>query len=750
MERVLLLKNLTCAHCAAKIEDKIKSMDTVEAASFSIGTQQLRINSSESDNAVLVKNIQAICDSIENGVAVEMYERPNKGAAHHDHGSDRSDIIAIVIGVIVMLIDTLVDGIPAHIELAMLVITYLYLGWHVLWGAIKNIGSGQVFDENFLMSVATLGALIIGEAPEAVGVMLFFRIGEFFEEKATARSRSAIMEAIDMRPEQVRLINADGSVSLVDPKEVTVGQSMEVLAGERIPLDGTVLEGTTRIDTAPVTGEPVPLQVKPGDEILSGCINENGRLVMRVDKALKDSMVTRILEAVENAAATKPKLDRFITRFARIYTPIVVAAAVLVAIVPSLITGDWNHWIYTALTFLVISCPCALVLSVPLAFFAGIGKGSRHGILFKGGLSMEAMNHVKAIAMDKTGTLTTGVFAVREVKLATMKHGRSNEVDSQSDDVNIESSAISDAIDNSVNSNAIDQSVKSKGNTLIDGQARSMSENDVLKMAASLECQSTHPVAVSIVNEANNRRLSFDKATDLKELSGRGMTGFVGSHMVAVGNRRLMAELGITDDLPEAASYGSEVLVAIDAVYVGSILIADSLKEDTKSAVASLKSKGLKTIMLTGDGKAGALYMAKEAGIDDVQAELLPVDKLNVMQELRNTYGPTMFVGDGINDAPVLAGADVGGAMGSGADAAIEAADVVYMSPSIDSVVKSLGIAKSTLAIAWQNVVIALGIKILVMLIGILGYANMWLAVFADTGVSIICILNAVRILYKK
>lgn len=716
MERVLLLRNLTCAHCAAKIEDKIKSMDTVEAASFSIGTQQLRINSSESDNAVLVKNIQAICDSIENGVAVEMYERPNKGASHHhDHGSDRSDIIAIVIGVIVMLIDTLVDGIPAHIELAMLVITYLYLGWHVLWGAIKNIGSGQVFDENFLMSVATLGALIIGEAPEAVGVMLFFRVGEFFEEKATARSRSAIMEAIDMRPEQVRLINADGSVSLVDPKEVTVGQSMEVLAGERIPLDGTVLEGNTRIDTAPVTGEPVPLQVKPGDEILSGCINENGRLVMRVDKALKDSMVTRILEAVENAAATKPKLDRFITRFARIYTPIVVAAAVLVAIVPSLITGDWNHWIYTALTFLVISCPCALVLSVPLAFFAGIGKGSRHGILFKGGLSMEAMNHVKAIAMDKTGTLTTGIFAVREVKLATMKHGRSNEVDSQSDDVNSD-----------------------------------MSENDVLKMAASLESQSTHPVAVSIVNEANNRGLSFDKATDLKELSGRGMTGFVGSHMVAVGNRRLMAELGITGDLPEAASYGSEVLVAIDAVYVGSILIADSLKEDTKSAVAALKSKGLKTIMLTGDGKAGALYMAKEAGIDDVRAELLPVDKLTVMQELRNTYGPTMFVGDGINDAPVLAGADVGGAMGSGADAAIEAADVVYMSPSIDSVVKSLGIAKSTLAIAWQNVVIALGIKILVMLIGIFGYANMWLAVFADTGVSIICILNAVRILYKK
>lgn len=707
MERVLLLKNLTCANCAAKIEDKIKTMDTVKAASFSIGTQQLRITSSQMDNAVLIKDIQAICDSIEDGVAVEMYERPNKGESHHHHHeSSRNDIITILTGAIVMLIDVLVDGIPPHIELAMLVITYLYLGWHVLWSAIKNIGSGQVFDENFLMSVATLGALIIGEAPEAVGVMLFFRIGEFFEEKATARSRSAIMEAIDMRPEQVRLVNADGNVTLVDPKEVAVGQSMEVLAGERIPLDGTVLEGTTRIDTAPVTGEPVPIQVKPGDEVLSGCINESGRLVMRVDKALKDSMVTRILEAVENAAATKPKLDRFITRFARIYTPIVVAAAVLVAIVPSLITGDWNHWIYTALTFLVISCPCALVLSVPLAFFAGIGKGSRHGILFKGGLSIEAMSHIKAIAMDKTGTLTTGVFAVREVKLADQ---------------------VKDLEDS------------------LEGV-----DNYVLKMAASLESQSTHPVAVSIVNEASQRGLNFEKAMDLKELSGRGMTGVVAGKFVAVGNRRLMSELGVKGDLPEAPSYGSEVLVAIDAEYVGTILISDSLKDDTKTAVTALKNRGLKTVMLTGDGKAGALYMAAEAGIDDVRADLLPVDKLAVMQELRTAYGPTMFVGDGINDAPVLAGADVGGAMGSGADAAIEAADVVYMSPSMESVVRSLSLAKSTLSIAWQNVIIALGVKILVMIIGILGYANMWLAVFADTGVSIICILNAIRILYKK
>lgn len=700
MERVLLLRNLTCAHCAAKIEDKLRTMETVDTVSFSIGTQQLRINSTVADTNELVQNVQSVCDSIEDGVFVEVFERPNKNQehSHHHHGgSDKADIIAIIIGAIVMLIDMLVDGIPRNIELGMLVITYLFLGWHVLWSALKNIGSGQIFDENFLMSVATLGALIIGEAPEAVGVMLFFRIGEFFEEKATARSRSAIMEAIDMRPEQVRIINEQGAVVLTDPKDVVIGQTMEVLVGERIPLDGTIVEGTTQIDTAPVTGEPVPVQAKPGDAVLSGCINESGRIVMRVDKALKDSMVTRILEAVENAAATKPKLDRFITRFARVYTPIVVAVAVLVAIIPSLITGNWEYWIYTALTFLVISCPCALVLSVPLAFFAGIGKGSRHGILFKGGLSIEAMTHVKAVAMDKTGTITTGIFAVREVKTAGVA-----------------------------------------------------TADEVLRTAAALEMASTHPVAVSVVQEANAKGLNYVQAEDIKELSGRGMTGLVNGVQVAVGNRRLFNELAITGNLPEPADYGSEVLVAVDGQYVGTILIADSLKEDTKKAVSDLKARGLKTVMLTGDAKAGAQYMANISNIDEVHAELLPADKLAVVQTIRNNYGPTMFVGDGINDAPVLAGADVGGAMGSGADAAIEAADVVYMSPSMESVVQSLSIAKSTLSIAWQNVIFALGIKILIMIIGIFGYANMWLAVFADTGVSILCILNSIRILYKK
>lgn len=698
MERILLLKNLTCANCAAKIEDKIKKLETVSQASFSVGTQQLRITSTVPDTNDLITEIQGICDSIEAGVDVQLYERKAKGAHdHHDHDhAHGGGLVSIIIGIVVMLVHAFVDGIPEEIEFGVLIATYLLLGWGVLWNAIKNIGSGQIFDENFLMSVATLGAVIIGEMPEAVGVMLFYRIGTYFEEKATARSRSAIMDAVDMRPEQVRVVDENGNSKVVSPEEVRIGQTIEVIAGERIPLDGTVIEGTTRIDTAPVTGEPVPVQAKPGSEILSGCINQSGRILMRVDKELKDSMVTRVLDAVENAAATKPRIDRFITRFARVYTPIVVVLAVLVAVVPSLITGNWNYWVYTALTFLVISCPCALVLSVPLAFFSGIGRGSRAGILFKGGLSMEALRNIKAIAMDKTGTLTTGEFAVQSI-----------------------------------------------------ATAQGFDETDVLAKAAALEVRSTHPVAASIANEAKKCNVTLAEVAELEELSGRGMTGIVNGVKVAVGNRRLFNELQIAG-YGEPASYGSEVLVALDGQYAGTILIADALKKDTKSAVAELAKRGLHTIMLTGDTKAGAEYMAKEAGVEAVRAELLPVDKLSVMKELREQYGSTMFVGDGINDAPVLAGADVGGAMGSGADAAIEAADVVYMRPSISSVVESIGIANSTIAIAWQNVVVALGVKILVMIMGLFGYANMWVAVFADTGVSILCILNSIRILYKK
>lgn len=696
MEHIYVLKNLTCANCAAKIEDRIRALPDVEAADFAIGTQQLRVRGRQVDTPVFKDTVQAICDATEDGVVVEPFVRTPKGSEEEEDHHD-SSLTAIIIGAIVMAVTGFTDWIPETAERIVLVLTYLLLGWRVLWGAVKNIVGGQIFDENFLMAIATIGAMAIGEYPEAAGVMLFFQIGSYFEEHATERSRSAIMEAVDMRPEEVRLVNADGSVTVTAPDTVRIGDLVEVRAGDRIPLDGTVVEGETRIDTAPVTGEPVPISAGPGTAILSGCVNELGRIVVRVDKELSESMVTRILDAVEHAAASKPRIDRFITRFARIYTPIVVALAVLTAVIPSLITGQWEYWIYTALTFLVISCPCALVLSVPLAFFAGIGRASKAGILFKGGASIEAMRAITAVALDKTGTVTTGRFAVQSVE-----------------------------------------------------GIKAWDELTVLRYAASLEASSTHPIALSISEEAKARHIQVQPVENLQELSGRGMVGTVEGKRILLGNRRLLDEEGITGYPQAPSAYGSEVLMAVDGSYAGRISIADSLKEDTVEAVAGLRRRGLETVMLTGDNWESANYIANEAGIQTVRAELLPEDKLQEMAQLRREFGPVMFVGDGINDAPVLAGADVGGAMGTGADAAIEAADVVYMRPGIGSVLKSFSIASSTLSIAWQNVVIALGIKIAIMILGLVGYANMWLAVFADTGVSMICILNSIRILYKN
>lgn len=696
MEHIYVLKNLTCANCAAKIEDRIRALPDVEAADFAIGTQQLRVRGRQVDTPVFKDTVQAICDATEDGVVVEPFVRTPKGSEEEEHHHD-SSLTAIIIGAIVMAVTGFTDWIPETAERIVLVLTYLLLGWRVLWGAVKNIVGGQIFDENFLMAIATIGAMAIGEYPEAAGVMLFFQIGSYFEEHATERSRSAIMEAVDIRPEEVRLVNADGSVTVTAPDTVRIGDLVEVRAGDRIPLDGTVVEGETRIDTAPVTGEPVPISAGPGTAILSGCVNESGRIVVRVDKELSESMVTRILDAVEHAAASKPRIDRFITRFARIYTPIVVALAVLTAVIPSLITGQWEYWIYTALTFLVISCPCALVLSVPLAFFAGIGRASKEGILFKGGASIEAMRAITAVALDKTGTVTTGRFAVQSVE-----------------------------------------------------GTKAWDELTVLRYAASLEASSTHPIALSISEEAKARHIQAQPVENLQELSGRGMVGTVEGKRILLGNRRLLDEEGITGYPQAPSAYGSEVLMAVDGSYAGRISIADSLKEDTVEAVAGLRRRGLETVMLTGDNWESANYIANEAGIQTVRAELLPEDKLQEMAQLRREFGPVMFVGDGINDAPVLAGADVGGAMGTGADAAIEAADVVYMRPGIGSVLKSFSVASSTLSIAWQNVVIALGIKIAIMILGLVGYANMWLAVFADTGVSMICILNSIRILYKK
>ena len=546
-----------------------------------------------------------------------------------------------------------------------------------------------MFDENFLMSIATIGAFFIGEYPEAVGVMLFYRVGEYFEHRAVERSRSQIMEAVDLRPEVVKLL-IGGEVITVPAAEAKVGDLLLVRPGDRIPLDGIVISGESRIDTAPITGEPVPVSVGPGDSVTSGCVNTTGQLTMQVEKVLSESMVTRILDSVENAAASKPKIDRFITRFARIYTPVVVATAVLTAIVPSLVTGDWDYWVYTALSFLVMSCPCALVLSVPLAFFSGIGRGSKIGILFKGGSSIEALSRVKAVVMDKTGTLTRGEFKVQKVA----------------------------------------------------------GGHDILRLCASCEQLSTHPIAQSIVAAAKERNMELFRPDQMEEIPGRGIRVHSDGQEILCGNAMLLKENGVK--LQEVEEFGTVVYVAVEGCFVGFLVIADTLKDGAKDAVRRLKMQNLTTVMLTGDAEPGAMAVAKEIGIDEVKAKLLPHQKLEQLRRVRKETGAAMFVGDGINDAPVLAGADVGAAMGSGADAAIEAADVVFMTSDVNAIPEALEIARQTNRTAWQNVVFALAVKLIVMVLGLNGYASMWLAVFADSGVAMLCVLNSVRMLYKK
>ena len=707
MEETLLLKDLNCANCAAKIEERIRKMDGIESANFTVATHQLRLTGAWEDREALKRDIQAICDSIEEGVTVADYERKSKAVMDdhdHDHGSDAVTIAVIVAGLLFMAYEGLTTvvpsiGLPESIETPIYYIAYILLAFPVLRIAGRNILKGQVFDENFLMSIATLGAIAIDALPEAVGVILFYRIGEFFEEKATDRSRTEIMNAVDMRPQEVRVVDTccGGEIVVMAPEKVEVGSTIEVRPGDLIPLDGTVLEGETRVNTAPVTGEPVPVRAVPGTQLMSGCINESGRITMRVDKVLEESMVTKILDAVENAASSKPKIDRFITRFARVYTPIVVFLALAVAIIPSLITGEWHKWIYTALTFLVISCPCALVLSVPLAFFSGIGNASKHGILLKGGRVIEALANVKAVALDKTGTITSGEFKVQNVETV----------------------------------------------------GSHVSNTQLLSMAAAIEAVSTHPIATSIVSEAKEQGITVEASDFVQELAGEGMVGMTDGQQVLIGNRRLMERYNVQGYPTEAAEYGTEVLVAEGNTYLGRIIIADEARPDSAEAIANLNGQDIKTVMLTGDAEASANYIAKETGVSAVRAQLLPQDKLSVVQDIRSEYGPTMFVGDGINDAPVLAGADVGGAMGSGADAAIEAADVVFMRPSLTAIAHILDLSKATLRVAWQNVVFAIAVKILIMALGLMGYASMWWAVFGDTGVSILCILNSIRILRR-
>ena len=572
---------------------------------------------------------------------------------------------------------------------------YLYISWDVLKKTWKNILSKDFMDENFLMTVASLGAFALGEYSESVAVMLFYQVGEWFQSYALERSRKNISALMDIRPDYANL-EQDGKIEQVDPEQVKTGDIIVIKPGERIPLDGVVVSGTSSIDTSALTGESVPRTVREGNDVVSGCINESGLIRVRVSRPFASSTVARILDLVENATDKKSKSEQFITKFARVYTPIVVYSAIALAIIPSLITGDWSVWIYRALEFLVISCPCALIISVPLAFFGGIGGASKCGILVKGSTYLQDLSEVTTMAFDKTGTLTKGTFEVASV----------NPVD--------------------------------------------MEKDELLKLCAKAESFSTHPIALSIERAA---KLTDPKegVGNVEEIAGKGLIAQIGDQKVACGNRKLMESLGIMKDtLPEGSGFGTVVYVAVNGLFAGTIEVADEPKEEAKTVFQLLTQYGVKKfVMLTGDSETVAKAVADHTGITEVHAQLLPEQKVECLENLlKQSDGKLAYVGDGINDAPVLTRADVGIAMGGlGSDAAIEAADIVLMDDQLDSLITAIQISRKTLKIAKQNIVFAITVKVLMLILGALGIVNMWGAVFADVGVSVLCILNSTRAL---
>lgn len=604
-------------------------------------------------------------------------------------------MLARILAATVLLIAAV--SIPAEgwLRLAVFLIPYAVIGWDVLYKAVRNIAHGQVFDENFLMALATVGALFTGDYPEAVFVMLFYQVGELFQSYAVGRSRQSIAALMDIRPDYAN-VERDGQLVKVDPEEVAVGDSIVIQPGERVPLDGVVLEGESALDTAALTGESLPRSVRAGGEVISGCINQTGVLTVKVTKAFGESTVAKILDLVENSSSKKAKAENFITKFAKWYTPSVVIAAALLAVLPPLVLGGgWADWVHRALIFLVISCPCALVISVPLSFFGGIGGASRRGILVKGGNYLEVLANSEIVVFDKTGTLTKGVFQVTAI------------------------------------------------------HPDEYGQDALLELAALAESYSTHPIARSL-QKRYGKQPDTARVAGVEELSGRGVRAQVDGHVVCAGNDKLMAEVGA--NWRPCHHTGTIVHVAVDGVYAGHIVISDEVKPGAKEAVAALKSAGVrKTVMLTGDAQAVAQDVGQQLGMDEVYAQLLPGDKVDRVEALlaeKSAKGALAFVGDGINDAPVLSRADIGVAMGGiGSDAAIEAADIVLMDDQVEKLPEAIRIAKKTLRIVHQNIVFALGVKALVLVLGALGMANMWEAVFADVGVSVIAILNAMRAL---
>ena len=710
-ECMLSIEGLDCPNCAAKVERKINTLEGIKEANVDFLGKKIVVLADEISENELVELIQTEVDKIEDGVKVFVpkVQAGESSSEEEDTGKIKKKLL---IGGILFVLGIFVPKTLFIPKLAVFLVSYLVIGGNVLLSAFKNILNGQVFDENFLMAIATIGAFAIGEYPEGVAVMLFYQLGELLQGIAVNNSRKSIVSLMDIRPDYANIKVGEG-IKKVSPEEIKVGEIIVVKPGEKVPLDGKIVKGVSTFDTSALTGESLPREAKAGDDVLSGFINKNGLIEIQVAKVFSESTVSKILYLMENAGSKKSKTENFITKFAKYYTPAVVITALIVAIIPPLLIqgATFSDWIYRALIFLVVSCPCALVISIPLGFFGGIGGASRHGILIKGTNYLEVLNNLESVVMDKTGTLTKGIFKVTEV--------------------------------NAENNIKINDFQNNK---------TELTKPLLLKYAAHIEKFSNHPIAQSIVAEYENSVSKVDEnvVKDFEEISGFGIKVNINNHQFLAGNSKLMNLENITFDKKE--NLGTAIYLAADGKYIGNILISDEVKEDSARAIKGMKKNGVKEIvMLTGDNEAIGKNIAEKLGIDKVFTELLPNEKVEKLEEIYKTKsekGKVAFVGDGINDAPVLARADLGIAMGgAGSDAAIEAADVVIMNDEPSKIVTAIKIAKKTKEIVWQNITVAFAVKIVVMALGLFGDATMWEAVFADVGVALLAVLNATRVL---
>ena len=694
-KKVLILKGLDCANCAAKIEKAVRNINGVKYASVDFLTKKLIIEvEHKRDLKKIVTEVSALVSKIESEIVVVESET----VTVTEEVIEKFELIRLGIGTILFIVAIAFNFSPL-IELGIFLTSYLLIGGDVVFRAAKNIIRGQVFDENFLMSIATIGAFAIQQFPEAVAVMLFYQVGRLLQSLAVNHSRRSITALMDIRPNYAN-VKRDGEIVKVSPEQVEIGEHIIIKPGEKVPLDGKIIDGTSMLDTSAITGESLPREVEPGCEILSGTININGLLTIEVTKEFGESTVSKILDLVQNASSKKAPTENFITKFARYYTPVVVLVALLLALIPPIFIpgATFSDWIYRALVFLVVSCPCALVISIPLGFIGGIGGSSKNGILMKGSNYLEALNNVDTIVFDKTGTLTKGIFKVTKI--------------------------------NSVGD---------------------LTSRDLLEMAAYAESYSTHPIALSIIKEFG--KIDNSLLVEYDEISGYGTKVNLKGHEVIAGNSKLMRKENI--DFNEADDLGTIVYIAIDKKYAGYIVISDEVKEDSEIAILGLKKMGIrKLVMLTGDSKSVGEKIGRQLGLDEIYSELLPhqkVEKLEMLEKQRKAKGKLIFIGDGVNDAPVLTRADVGIAMGGlGSDAAIEAADIVIMTDEPYKIVTAIKIAKKTKNIVWQNIIFAFAIKGIILILGVGGLATMWEAVFADVGVTLIAVFNALRVLNVK